>query len=123
MNRKEDFIVQITNETKLGNLKWVKTSGSNLQDLSLNAHKIVLAFEANYKGAILYYIVKKLPEIHSELEEYFETPYRSLVAVEGGLVALEIDDDEVAEHLIDQLFSLIRSKSEKGFLDKMLGES
>lgn len=120
MNKKEEFLKKITEETKNKNITWEIASNITVSDYVANSNDIVRVIKTGYRDFNLYYVEKKFRNTDPDTDDIVEHVGSYILVEKNGLLVLKIYPGEIADWTYDAFCDAIKGKIEETALDELL---
>lgn len=122
MNKKEELLKKITEETKSKNITWEIASNATVSDYVTNSNDIIRVIKTVYRDFNLYYVEKKIRNTDPDTDDIVEHVRNFILVEKSGRLVLKIYPSEIADWTYDEFCETIEGKVEETALDELLGD-
>lgn len=122
MNKKEELLKKITEETENQNIDWETATITAVSDYVANSHDIIRVIKADYRDYTLYFVEQKYRHTDPDTEDIVEHIGSYIIVEKNGRLALKIHPNEIADWTYESFCSTIKGKIEETALDELLGD-
>lgn len=122
MNKKEEFLKKITEETKKQKIDWEPADIITVSDYVANSNDIVRVIKTSYRDFNLYYVEKKFRNTDPDTDDIVEHVRSYILGENDGHLVLKIYPSEIADWTYDEFCKAIKGKIEETALDELLSD-
>lgn len=120
MNKKEELIKKITDETVNQNIDWQIASTSSVSDYVPNSPNIIRVIKTDYREFTFYFVEQKFRHTDPDTEDIFEYVESFILGEKNGQLVVRIEPNEIADYTYDAFCNAVKGKIEETALDELL---
>jgi hypothetical protein len=119
VNKKEDLIQKIIDDTNNDKIEWKIESAVDMSKYVVNHQLLIRVFTAEYKNSIIYLTEQKIPNFEEDLGDYYNKLHIDILFIQDNVLKMVINTNDISEYLLDDIYELVKSKCSDDFLDEL----